>query len=149
MRERSPIFTSRNAVEQRQHITYMTQRPATQLGLTGLKNLPPDVDERRIYEARIVIQLDAGEAIYSDRLKHLYFCDAPTKPISEIIASVFAGLNRPSKVEPVLIDELKFIAVGKKVSLEDDELIPVCAALELVGVHVSRGDSDILYRAGR
>ncbi|MDH3637052.1 MAG: hypothetical protein OES09_01130 [Gammaproteobacteria bacterium] len=127
----------------------MSKYPHNKLGLTGLKNLPPGVDERRIYEARIVIQLDAGQAIYSERVKHLYFCDSPTKPISQAITSVFAGLNRPTRIEPVLIDELKFIAVGKKISLDNDELVAVCAALRLIGVEVTRGGSDILERAGR
>ncbi|MDH3381013.1 MAG: hypothetical protein OEQ39_29225 [Gammaproteobacteria bacterium] len=127
----------------------MSKYAHEQLRLTGLKNLPPGVNERRIYEARIVIQLDAGQAIYSERVKHLYFCDSPTKSISDAITSVFAGLKRPSKIEPVLIDELKFIAVGKKIALDDDELVAVCAALRLIGVEVTRGGSDILKRAGR
>ncbi len=127
----------------------MTKAAHNEPRLTGLKNLPPGVNERRIYEARIVIQLDGGQAIYSDRVKHLYFCDSPAKPISDTIKSVFCGMGRPARIEPVLIDELKFIAVGKKIALDDDELVAVCAALRLIGVEVTRRGSDILERAGR
>lgn len=116
--------------------------------LTGLVNLQPNVDEVRIYEARIAIQLDCGEAIYCDQLKRLYFFDSSDKPIGATLSSVLHGMGRHTEIQPVLIDEHGFIAVGKRIDLEENTLVPVFAALRLIGVKVTRGISDVLQRAG-
>ncbi len=116
--------------------------------LTGLDNLPPHVNETRIYEARIVIQLHAGQAIYSDRLGCLYFFDSTDRPISRIIETVMRGLGRTPDIRPVLIDEHRFIAVGKKVLLDEETLVAVSAALTLAGVNITQGGADIVRRAG-
>ncbi len=115
--------------------------------LTGLINLQPNVNEERIYESRIVIQLNAGKAIYCDQLQRLYFFDSPDKPISVTISSVFSGMGYKAKIESVLIDQHGFIAVGKRIALDQDILVPVITALRLIGVSVKRGPSEILKRA--
>lgn len=106
-----------------------------------------DKDQERIYEAHIVIQLGAGRAIYCERLGRLYFFDAPDKQIGTAVQAALRGLGHKADVQPVELDQHRYMAVGKKVQLGDSQLETVFSALALLGVAVERGDSDILRRA--
>ena len=116
--------------------------------LTGLKNLQPNVSEERIFEARIAIQLNAGQVIYSRQLNRLYFHDSIDKRIAPTIKSVLSGLGKRVEIEPILIDEHRFIAVGHKLSVEPEAFVAVRTALRLVGVELELGDAEIIRRAG-
>ncbi len=113
---------------------------------TGRPNAPTK-DEERIYEAHIVIQLGAGRAIYCERLGRLYFFDAPDKQIGTTVRAALRGLGHKADIQPVELDQHRYMAVGKKVQLDDSQLETVFSALALLGVAVERGDSDILRRA--
>ncbi len=104
-------------------------------------------DEERIYEAHIVIQLGAGRAIYCQRLGRLYFFDAPDKQIGTAVQAALRGLGHEADIQPVELDQHRYMAVGNKVQLGESQLETVFSALALLGVAVERGDSDILRRA--
>jgi len=95
-------------------------------------------DEERVYEAHIVIQLGSGRAYYCQRLRRLYFFDAPDKEIGATVQAVLHGLGYKSDIQPVRLDQHRYMTVGKKVQLEDSLLEPVFAALALSGVMVER-----------
>lgn len=116
-------------------------------GLTAVSKLMPDVNEVRVYEARIVIQLDAGEAIYSERLGRLYFCDGPGLPIADTVAAVLRGLGRRANTRPVLIDQKGFFAIARKVDVPAEALVATVAALRLVGADVKGASPEVLRRA--
>ena len=115
--------------------------------LTGLQNLQPNVSEERVFEARIAIQLNAGQAIFSEQLNRLYFHDALDKPIAQTVRSVLTGMGYRAPIEPILIDEHRFMAVGSKVYLDPAAYLPVSTALLLIGVKIERQRTEIIRRA--
>ncbi len=94
-----------------------------------------------------MIQLGAGRAIYCKRLGRLYFFDAADRQIGAAVQAVLRGLGCEADIQPVELDQHRYMAVGKKVQLDDAQLATVFSALALMGVAVERGDSDILRRA--
>lgn len=104
-------------------------------------------DQERIYEAHIVIQLGAGSAIYCQRLRRLYFFDAPDRQIGTAVHAALRGLGHDADIQPVELDQHRYMAVGKKVQLDESHLDTVFSALALLGVVVERGDSIVLRRA--
>ncbi len=104
-------------------------------------------DEERIYEANIVIQLDSGSALYCDRLERLYFFDAADKQIGAAITAVLRGAGHEAAIQPVELDQHRYMAVGHKVQLSDAVRDAVFSALALMEVTVGRLNSGGSSRA--
>ena len=98
--------------------------------------LQPDVDTKRVYEARIGLYLGAGEAIYSRKFQHLYFCDTQNLIVSTVLSAVYSGRRQTLTIQPVLMDQLRFFEIAKKVELDYATFKVVNAALTISGVKV-------------
>ncbi|MEA3291916.1 MAG: hypothetical protein U9Q71_06420 [Pseudomonadota bacterium] len=111
--------------------------------LSGLGKLQPNVDPVRVYEARIATRLAGGSAIYCERQQILYFHDSSEKRIDDAVSLVMQGLGRPTRSQPVRIDDEGYFRVARKIMLRGRAYSAVISALRLLGVEVKRiGLSD-------
>ncbi len=107
--------------------------------LTPLDYLMPDVDELRVYEARIAANLNAGQALYSEALERLYFCDNAERSIETTLSQIHASSGEPLRIDTVRLDDKGIFAVARKLSLRAPMKARVYAALRLLGVALRSG----------
>ena len=112
--------------------------------MSGLDKLMPDVDMLRVFESRLVLQLDRGRVIYCTRSGLLYFWEPDSGGrVRSIIECALKSLGRAYADAPVAMDNKGVFNKPRKVRLTSDELNVVLAALRLGGVEVVFNDTEL------
>lgn len=107
---------------------------------SAVRNLQPEVNRDRIFEAWLVTRLDNHRAVYCTRLKRLYFVDTVAGEIGSLIRKALNSMQRQREIHSVRIDGKGYFAVGQKVTLRDDEYAVVGCALRIANVRVEKID---------
>lgn len=116
-------------------------QPAFRVTMSGVDKLMPDVDVLRVFESRLVHQLDRGRVIYCTQSALLYFWEAEGGPVRRVIEAALKSLGRGYFDMPVVMDNKGVFNKPRKVPLARDELAVVGAALRLAGVEVIINDA--------
>lgn len=111
-----PIFTDRRDLLKR-----AVYRPA----LTAPKN-----------ELEIFCSLCVGRVVYHSQNRNLYFVDSPALSVSDIIHTVFRGLDQEPKIRQLYMDVHKLIKAAYCIQLTPRQKKLLMVALTLNGIHI-------------
>ena len=106
------------------------------VNLSGFDKLMPDVDENRVYESRLVHQLDSNKVVYCTRTEQLYFWEPQDGPLRKVIRNALMSLKLSCKDQAVQMDNLGVFNQPRKLFLTGRAFQVVVTALRLSGVSV-------------
>ena len=106
------------------------------VNLSGFDKLMPDVDTQRVYESRLVHQLDRRKVIYCESSRQLYYWEPENGPLRGAIASALKSMHIECNDEPVPMDNKGVFNKPRKLLITDKPLLVVISALRLMGVTV-------------
>jgi hypothetical protein len=104
--------------------------------MSGVDKLMPDVDRLRVFESRLVHQLDRGKVIYCTHSAQLYFWEPEGGRIRRIIKCALKSTGRVYCDVPVIMDNKGVFNKPRRVRLSSEELAVVGAALRVAGVQL-------------
>ncbi len=90
-------------------------------------------------ELEIFCSLCVGRVFYLRHKRRLYFVDAPTLNISNIIQRVFRGIGQRPQIRQLYMDEHELIKAALCITLTPRQARLVLVALNLSGIHIDRG----------
>jgi hypothetical protein len=111
--------------------------------MSGLDKLMPDVDMLRVFESRLVLQLDRDRVIYCTRSALMYFWEPEGGRVRRIIECALRSMGRNYIDAPVAMDNKGVFNKPRKVRLFKEELNTVLTALRLSGVEVVLNDTEL------
>jgi hypothetical protein len=118
-------------------------QPSFRVTMSGLDKLMPDVDRVRVFESRLVHQLDRGKVVYCTQSCRLYFWEPENGPVRRVVESAFRSLGIVYRDFPVVMDNKGVFNKPRKVPLSLEELSVVGTALRLAGVEVILNDTAL------
>lgn len=104
--------------------------------MSGVDKLMPDVDIPRVFESRLVHQLDRDKVIYCTHSRQLYFWEPANGRLRRIIECALHSLGRSCVDLPVVMDNKGVFNKPRKLRVTGEELAVVTTALRLSGVEV-------------
>lgn len=110
--------------------------PPFHVTMSGVDKLMPDVDRLRVFESRLVHQLNRDKVIYCTHSTQLYFWEPENGRVRRIIECALASTGRAYSDLPVVMDNKGVFNKPRKVRLSSDELRVVGAALRVAGVEL-------------
>ena len=114
----------------------MNAHPVFHVTMSGVDKLMPDVDLPRVFESRLVHQLDRDKVIYCTHSLQLYFWEPAHGRLRRIIECALRSLGRTYVDLPVVMDNKGVFNKPRKIRLAGDDLVVVITALRLAGVEV-------------
>jgi len=87
-------------------------------------------------ELEIFCSLCVGRVFFRKSNNSLYFVDAPTLSISEIIKTVFRGINQQPEIRQLYMDEHNLIKAAFCISLTTQQKKLLIVALRVSGIHI-------------
>src|SRR5690606_41994122 len=79
-------------------------QPAFRVTMSGVDKLMPDVDVLRVFESRLVHQLDRGRVLHCTQSALLYFWEAEGGPVRRGIEAALKPVGRSYCGMPVVMD---------------------------------------------
>jgi len=107
-----------------------------QVTMSGLDKLMPDVDTQRVFESRLVHQLDGRKVAYCTHSGLLYFWEPENGQLRQTMELALRSLGRRYVDRPVQMDNLGCFTQPRKLYLNSEELQVVGTALRLIGVKI-------------
>ncbi len=121
--------------------------PTFEVTMSGLDKLMPDVDTLRVFESRLVHQLDDSKVVYCTHSGYLYFWEPENGRFRHAIRCALQSMGRPYNDMPVVMDNKGVFNKPRKITLSDAELKVVATALRLMGVTVRVNNTNLFtYR---
>ncbi len=115
--------------------------------MSGLDKLMPDVDRLRVFESRLVHQLDGGKVVYCTQSCQLYFWEPPNGRLRSAIECALMSLGKGFRDQPVVMDNKGVFNKPRKLTVSGQDMKVVAAALRLAGVSICIDDTDLFaYR---
>lgn len=114
--------------------------------MSGIDKLMPDVDMLRVFESRLVHQLDRGKVIYCTHSSHLYFWEPAEGRVRRIVENALVSIGRPYADMPVVMDNKGVFNKPRKVRLSEKELGVVATALRLAGIEFITHNTPLVGR---
>ena len=90
-------------------------------------------------EAEIVYHLGIGTVYYCPVRQTLYFCDSKDLSISNLISKISKNKSITTVIERVYLDNLHYLSIAKKVTLDSTIMKTVLVALRISGVQINVG----------
>ena len=87
-------------------------------------------------ELEIFYNLCAGRVYFRKSTSTLYFVDSPTISVSEIIKSVFRGINQQPVINQLYMDVHSLINAAFRITLTARQSEPVLVALRMHNIHI-------------
>ncbi len=115
--------------------------------MSGLDKLMPDVDRLRVFESRLVHQLDGGKVVYCTQSCQLYLWEPPDGRVRRAIECALRSLGKSYRDQPVAMDNKGVFNRPRKLNVSGEEMRVVAAALRLAGVSILFDNTDLFaYR---
>ena len=108
--------------------------------MSGLDKLMPDVDMARVFESRLVHQLDGRKVIYCTQSSMLYFWEPENGRLRRAIECALMSIGQRYTDMPVPMDNLGVFHQPRKLLMRGEALRVGGAALRLMGVEVRTTD---------
>lgn len=89
-------------------------------------------------ELEIFCSLCVGRVFYLTQKRKLYFVDAPTLNISQIIQQVFRGMGQQACIHQLYMDEHELIKAALCITLTPRQEKRLLVALDISGIHIDR-----------
>lgn len=87
-------------------------------------------------ELEIFCSLCVGRVFFRKSNRTLYFVDAPSLSITEIIQMVFQGINQQPAIKQLYMDEHNLIKAAFSLTLTNTQKKLVLVALRVSGIHI-------------
>ena len=97
-------------------------------------------DTKPTNDLEIFLSLCVGRVFLKKKKRMLYFVDSPSLSISEIIRTVFQGINKQPKIEQLYMDEHNLINAAMCIHLTPKQMKLLMVALRMNGIHILHDD---------
>jgi len=87
-------------------------------------------------ELEIFCSLCVGRVFFRKSNRTLYFVDAPSLSISEILQTVFQGIHQQPAIRQLYMDEHNLINAALSINLTNRQKKLVLVALRVSGIHI-------------
>ncbi|KAA3622488.1 MAG: hypothetical protein DWQ08_12765, partial [Proteobacteria bacterium] len=125
-----------------------TVRPTFQVTMSGVDKLMPDVDILRVFESRLVHQLDRGRVVYCTHSCLLYYWEPADGRVRRIVENAMRSVGRAYADAPVIMDNKGVFNKPRKVRMSAPESKVVAAALRLAGIEFVVNNTRLAGRDG-
>lgn len=89
-------------------------------------------------ELEIFCSLCTGRVFYSENRRRLYYVDSPTISITNIIQTVFQGINQAPDIRQLYMDEHELIKAAFCITLSASQKNLILVALRMSGIHIDK-----------
>ncbi len=95
-------------------------------------------------ELEIFCSLCVGRVFFRQSNRTLYFVDAPSLSITEIINLVFKGISQQPDIKQLYMDEHNLIKAAYSIVLNNKQKKLVLVALRVSGIHIDMSSQALL-----